>query len=137
MKKVIRLTESELIGLIKKIIKENDDSNIKHEHLKYNHPVTGDECEIKIAKRKSDDRYTAVLMCDMYHDGDPMVIASLPIFKRQPEQVSKVVCDNIEKTYEILDSIISSISEEPILNESIYSKYEILDEPITCSSELF
>lgn len=134
MKKVVRLTESELIGLIKKIIKENDE---RKEHLKYTHPVTGDECEIKIAKRKSDERYTAVLMCDMYHDGDPMVIASLPILKRTPEEVSKLICDNIERTYEILDSIISSVSDESILSESINSRYEVLDEPITCSADSY
>jgi len=137
MKKIVRLTESDLIGLIKKIIKENNENNVRHEHLKYNHPVTGDECEIKIAKRKSDERYTAVLMCDLYHDGDPMVIASLPIFKRQPEEVSKVVCDNLERTYEILDSIVSSISDVNMLSESINYRYELLDEPITCSADSY
>lgn len=134
MKKVVRLTESDLIGLIKKIIKENDE---RKEHLKYTHPITGDECELKIAKRKSDERYTAILICDVYHDGDPMVIASLPIFKRTPEEVSKVVCDNIERSYEILDSIVSSVKDVPMLNESISSRYEVFDEPITCSSDSY
>lgn len=134
MKKVVRLTESELIGLIRKIIKENDE---RREHLKYTHPVTGDECEIKIAKRKSDERYTAVLMCDIYHDGDPIVITNLPIFKRTPEEVSKVVCDNMERTYEILDSLVSSVSEIPMLSESTNSRYELFDEPITCSADSY
>jgi hypothetical protein len=66
-----------------------------------------------------------------------MVIASLPIFKRTPEEVSKVVCDNIERSYEILDSIVSSVSDLPMLNESISSRYEVFDEPITCSSDSY
>ena len=76
-------------------------------------------------------------MCDIYHDGDPIVITNLPIFKRTPEEVSKVVCDNMERTYEILDSLVSSVSEIPMLSESINSRYELFDEPITCSADSY
>lgn len=77
MKNVITLTESDLYRIVNRILKES----YSEEHLKYTHPKTGDECLIKVAKRKNDGRYTAVLTCDLYKDGDETVIAELPLLK--------------------------------------------------------
>ena len=92
MKNIITLTESDLYRIVKKVIKEN----YSEEHLKYTNPKTGDECKIKMAKRKNDGRYSAVLTCDIYNNGNESVIAELPIITRTKEQLIKGICNNIE-----------------------------------------
>lgn len=103
----IRLTESELVSLIKKIIKEE---KMSVEDIKYTHPRTGKECLIKVARHKFSDRpsgtYTAVLVCDLYDDGEYMPIAELPVFGSSFDEVSDFLCDNLDRTFEILDEML-------------------------------
>jgi hypothetical protein len=129
MKNVITLTESDLYRIVNRILKES----YSEEHLKYTHPKTGDECLIKVAKRKNDGRYTAVLTCDIYKDGDESVIAELPVIKNSKESVANFICDHIERTYEILDNMLIVNDEDYITENTKYGKFEIIDEPINCS----
>jgi hypothetical protein len=129
MKTIINLTESDLYRIVKRIIKEG----YSEEHLKYTHPRTGDECKIKVAKRKFDNRYGAVLTCDVHSDGNESVVAEIPVIKRNKEDVVKFICDHIEKTYEILDNMLTVTDDDFIMEGSEYSRFEIIDEPINCS----
>ena len=129
MKNIITLTESDLYRIVKRIIKEG----YSEEHLKYTHPRTGDECKIKVAKRKFDDRFGAVLTCDLYGDGNETVVAEIPVIKRTKEDVVNFICDHIEKTYEILDNMLTVTDDDYIMEGSEYGRFEIIDEPINCS----
>ena len=44
---IVNLTESDLYRIVKRVIKES----YSEEHPKYTNPKTGDECEIKMAKK--------------------------------------------------------------------------------------
>lgn len=134
----IRLTESELIRLIKKIITEEKTSV---EDIKYTHPRTGKECLIKVARHKYTNRpsgaYTAVVVCDVYDDGEYMVIAELPIFGGSFDEVSDFLCDNLDRTFEILDDMLDydKSGEELLEDYSKFSKWDIIEKPIVCSNE--
>ena len=133
----IRLTESELVNLIKKIIKEE---NTTFDDIKYTHPRTGEECLIKVAKYKHSNRggrqYSAVVLCDVYNDGEYMVIAELPVTGKSVDEVSDFICDNLDRTFEILDDMLDydKSGEELLEDYSKFSKWEIVDEPIVCSN---
>ena len=133
----IRLTESELISLIKKIIKEE---KISVEDIKYTHPRTGKECLIKVAKHKHSrnehSEYSAVVVCDVYGDGEYMVIAELPVFGGSFDEVSDFLCDNLDRTFEILDKMLDydKSGEEISENYSKFSKWDIIEKPIICSN---
>lgn len=133
MKNIITLTESDIYRIVKRVIKEG----YSEEHLKYTNPRTGKECKIKVAKRKHGDnnKFTAVLTCDEYDTGDESVIAELPVFKNTKEEVAKFICDHIERTYEILDSMLTVSDEDFITEDYEYSKFQVFDEPINCSVE--
>jgi hypothetical protein len=133
----IRLTESELVSLIKKIIKEEKTSV---EDIKYTHPRTGKECLIKVAKHKHSNRpsgaYTAVLVCDVYDDGEYMVIAELPVFGSSFDEVSDFLCDNLDRTFEILDEMLDYDKSGEEISESYskFSKWDVIEKPIVCSN---
>jgi hypothetical protein len=137
MKKKIRLTESELIRLIKKIIKEEKYSE---EDLKYTHPRTGVACKIKVAENKLTNRehskFSAILVCDNYNDGEYMVTAELPVSGPTSEYVSDFICENIERTYEILDEILDHEEfDDELMEDNQHRRWSIIDEPIKCSSD--
>jgi len=136
MKKKIRLTESELIRLIKRIIKEEKYSE---EDIKYTHPMTGEACKIKIAKNKVTNRegneYGAILICTDEEYGDDRIEAELPVFDRTAEAVSDFICENIERTFEILDDMLTYEEEEPISEEVYSQRWDIIDQPIVCSDQ--
>ena len=137
MKKKIILTETELIRLIKKIIKEE---NYSEEDLKYTHPRTGVACKIKVAENKVTNleyaKFGAILVCDNYNDGEYMVTAELPVHGPTPESVNDFICENIEKTYKILDDMLDHEEYDEELMEDIeHRRWNIIDEPIKCSSE--
>jgi hypothetical protein len=133
----IRLTESELVSLIKKIIKEE---KMSVEDIKYTHPRTGKECLIKVAKHKHSNRpsgaYTAVLVCDVYDDGEYMVIAELPVFGSSFDEVSDFLCDNLDRTFEILDEMLDYDKSGEEISESYskFSKWDVIEKPIVCSN---
>jgi predicted hydrocarbon binding protein len=132
----ILLTEDQFERLMKKILLENPES---FEDLKYAHPRTGKMCKIKVAKSKVSrndfENYGSVLVCDVYDDGQEMVVAELPVNGKSPQEVKDFICDNIERTYEILDDMLD-YDEDIEINESIsHRRWEIIDEPINCSSE--
>ena len=135
----IRLTESELVNLIKKIIKEEEATTF--DDIKYTHPRTGEECLIKVAKYKHSNRggrqYSVVVLSDVYNDGEYMVIAELPVTGKSADEVSDFICDNLDRTFEILDDMLDydKSGEELLEDYSKFSKWEIIDEPIVCSNE--
>jgi hypothetical protein len=135
MKKKIRLTESELIRLINKIVKEEKYSE---EDIKYTHPMTGEACKIKVARNKVTNRegneYGSVLIC-VDEFGDERIDAELPIYDRTPEAVSDFICDNLERTFEVLDDMLTYEEEEPISEEVYSQRWDIVDQPIVCSDK--
>jgi len=134
MKRQIRLTESELISLIKKIIKEEKYSE---EDLKYTHPRTGVACKIKVAENKVTNleygKFGAILVCDNYDDGEYMVTAELPVHGPTPESVSDFICENIERTYEVLDEMLDYPEEDDLMEDVGHRRWDVIDQPIVCS----
>jgi hypothetical protein len=134
----VRLTESELVSLIKKIIKEEKTTM---DDIKYMHPVTGKECLIKVAKHKYTSRfgaeYGSILVCDEYDDGEYIVVAELPVNGGSFEEVSDFICARLDRTFEILDDMLShkETEEELTENYSKYSKWDVIDQPIVCSDK--
>ena len=141
MKKIIRLTESELVGLIKKIIKEEKYSE---EDLKYFHPAIGKECKIKIGRNKYKtirrEGYKPVLVCDLHDTGNEFVIAELTFFAPTVEEVKDYICKNYDTVVAELDSLFGDKEqeEEETITETVESlKWEIIDEPIVCGTDEF
>lgn len=131
MRRKIRLSESELVKLIKNVIKEN---RYSEEDLKYTHPRTGESCKIKIAENKVSkqewDRFGSVLLCERW--GDDMIVAELPVNGPSFDHVRDFICDRLERTYEILDQMMD-YDDETELNESIYHRrWNVVDTPISC-----
>ena len=136
MKKKIRLTESELVRLIKKIIKEEKYSE---EDIKYTHPMTGEACKIKVARNKLTsmeyNQYGSILVCVDEEYGDDRIEAELPVNGSTPEDVSDFICENIERTFELLDDMLTYEEEEPISEEDYSQRWDIIDQPIVCSDK--
>jgi len=135
MKRNFILTENQYKRLIKKFINES----YSEEDLKYTHPVSGKECKIKVAKNNHTDlswnRYSAVLVCDLYEDGKESVVATLSITGNSPEKVKKFVCDNIELVYSELDEMMSDDIEYELNEDFNPDRWEVIDEPIKCDLE--
>lgn len=134
MKKIIRLTESDLARIVRKVLKEE---NYSEEDVKYTHPKTGESCKIKVALFKplleqGEERFHAVLVCPKYDEDT--VTASLPVVKRSFEDVNNFICKNLDRTYEILDEMLSSKSDD--IFESVESeRFKVIDKPIKCDVE--
>lgn len=131
MGKKIRLSERELVKLIKNVIVE---SNYSEEDLKYTHPVTGKSCKIKVAENKLShtdfNKFGSVLVCEDWDQ--EMVVAELPVFGPTFDYVKNFICDHVERTYEILDEMLSR-NEEHELSESInHRRWIVIDDPINC-----
>ena len=137
MKNIIRLTESQLINLIKGVIKEE---RYSEEDITYTHPYSGKECKIKIARNKLTDRkfseYGAVLVCDVYDNGKEMVIAEIPGTGPDPEYVNDLICNNIERVMSYLDHIFEG--EKEYISEDVNStRWDVIEDPIVCRSDKF
>ena len=136
MKKKIRLTESELIRLIKRIIEEEKYSE---EDIKYTHPMTGEACKIKVARNKLTsmefNQYGSILVCVDEEYGDDRIEAELPVNGSTSEEVSDFICENIERTFELLDDMLTYEEEEPISEEVYSQRWDIIDQPIVCSDK--
>jgi hypothetical protein len=136
MKKIIRLTESDLIRVIKKIIKEEKYSE---QDLTYFHPTIGKECKIKIARNKNrmgkNEEFRPVLVCDMYDTGNETIVAEVSFSATTIKEVKDFICDNYEMVVADLDSMFE---EEESITESVDSKrWDVIDEPIFCGSDEF
>jgi len=136
MKKKIRLTESELIRLIKRIIEEEKYSE---EDIKYTHPMTGEACKIKVARNKLTsmefNQYGSILVCVDEEYGDDRIEAELPVNGSTSEEVSDFICENLERTFELLDDMLT-YEEEELISEEVYSqRWDIMDQPIVCSDK--
>ena len=109
----------------------------EEEDLKYTHPVSGKGCKIKIARNNFTDRtwnqYSAVLVCDLYDDGYETIVATLPVTGNNPQEVKKIVCNNIEKLYQHLDDIMSDDYEIEINENENTNRWTLLNEPINCN----
>jgi hypothetical protein len=136
MKKKIRLTESELVRLIKKIIKEEKYSE---EDIKYTHPMTGEACKIKVARNKLTsmeyNQYGSILVCVDEEYGDDRIEAELPVNGSTSEEVSDFICENLERTFELLDDMLTYEEEEPISEEVYSQRWDIMDQPIVCTDK--
>jgi hypothetical protein len=136
MKKKIRLTESELVRLIKKIIKEEKYSE---EDIKYTHPMTGEACKIKVARNKLTsmeyNQYGSILVCVDEEYGDDRIEAELPVNGSTSEEVSDFICENLKRTFELLDDMLTYEEEEPISEEVYSQRWDIIDQPIVCSDK--
>lgn len=132
MGRKIRLTESELIKLIKNVISE---SKYSEEDLKYTHPRTGEMCKIKVAEHKINvdidfKRFGAVLICEQW--GEEMIVAELPVSGPTFDSVRDTICTHLERTYEILDEMLRD-EEEYELSESLDNRrWKVVDNPIAC-----
>jgi len=138
MKKIIRLTESELIGLIRTIIKEEKYSE---QDLTYFHPTIGKECKIKIARNKNKmartEEYKPVLVCDMYDTGNETVVAEISFSSKSKEEVKDFICDNYEMVIAELDSMFDGQEQESIMEAIDSRRWDVIDEPIFCGSDGF
>jgi hypothetical protein len=136
MKKKIRLTESELIRLIKRIIEEEKYSE---EDIKYTHPMTGEACKIKVARNKLTsmefNQYGSILVCVDEEYGDDRIEAELPVNGSTSEEVSDFICENLERTFELLDDMLTYEEEEPISEEVYSQRWDIIDQPIVCTDK--
>ena len=136
MKKKIRLTESELIRLIKRIIEEEKYSE---EDIKYTHPMTGEACKIKVARNKLTsmefNQYGSILVCVDEEYGDDRIEAELPVNGSTSEEVSDFICENLKRTFELLDDMLTYEEEEPISEEVYSQRWDIIDQPIVCSDK--
>ena len=141
MKSKIRITESELINLIKKVIKEEEYSE---QHLEYNHPRAKElelendgRCTIQIAQNRNTNNYSPVLVCTKYNQS--IVSAELPAKSKNVEDLKHFICNHIERSYELLDEMLGGkVEDDEELNEDFtYDRFQVLDNPIVCSSELF
>ncbi len=137
MKKIIKLTESDLTRIVKRVIRES----YEEMDLKYENPQTGQEGLIKVAENKFSknpaNKYLGVLVVEDGLGGY-MVRAQIPAFGKTPEDVKKIICGNLKRTYEILDEILYKTPEDEMNeNYNVGDKYEIIDEPIVCGSGLF
>jgi hypothetical protein len=131
MGRKVRLTESELIKLIKNVISEGTYSE---EDLKYTHPRTGEMCKIKVAESKTRDRdfdrFGSVLVCEKW--GSEMIVAELPVSGPSFEYVRDFICKHIERTYEIIDEMLGD-EEEYELSESMDNRrWRVVNNPISC-----
>lgn len=141
MKRKYTLTESELIRLIKSVIKEEKET-VKH--LKYSHPhyeeleLDNDgECTIQIAKKTNkENTYGVVLVCSRYNK--PIILAELGPTAENPDDLKDFICSHIERAYEILNDIVSNPDKQGELTEDFeFERFNVIDEPITCNPNLF
>lgn len=132
MKKIIKLTESDLTRIVRRVLSEEKYSE---EDLKYAHPRTGEMCKIKIAEfkplaEKGEKRYHGVLVCPVF--GSDSIVAELPVIKRSFEDAKDFICKNLNRTYEILDDMLSGKDEDDLLESVESQRFRVIDKPLYC-----
>jgi hypothetical protein len=132
MKRRIRLTESQLVSLIQRIVEEEKYSE---EDLTFPNEVYGKDCIIRAARKKRTNmpgrEYGAVVLCDVNDTGNLFVVGELTVFGKTEEEVNQRICQNIEQVKAEYDELFQG--EEETLMESIESsRWDVSDRPISC-----
>ena len=101
--------------------------------------MTGEACKIKVARNKLTsmefNQYGSILVCVDEEYGDDRIEAELPVNGSTPEDVSDFICENLERTFELLDDILTYEEEEPISEEVYSQRWDIMDQPIVCTDK--
>lgn len=133
MKRRIRITESQLKSLIKKIVEREE--KYSEEDLKFPNEVYGKDCIIRVAKKKKTNmpgrEYGAVVLCDINDDGNLFVVGELTVFGKTEEQVNKLICQNIELVKAEYDELFQE-TEEPLMESIESSRWVVSDSPVKC-----
>jgi hypothetical protein len=155
MKRTIRLTESDLARIVKRVIREskinNDNSNSSFSDPTFENDEGNKFCTLKIAKYRhvSEDnpiKYSVILICDheledengeIYYD---QRVTEFGQFRGSSfDRVNKNVCKYLpELSNEIEDYINRKDNYLDELNENTeVGNWEVYDQSINCSSDLF
>lgn len=131
MKRKIRLTESQLVSLIQRIVEEEKYSE---EDLTFYNETYGKDCLIRVAKRKHSNiprrKYGAVVLCDVYDTGNPLVVGELTVFGNTEEEVKEFICQNLEEVKSEYEDLFQG--EEPLMESIESSRWDVSDSPISC-----
>lgn len=134
MKRKIRLTESQLVSLIQRIVEEEKYSE---EDLKFYNETYDKDCIIRVARKKQSNipgrKYGAVVLCDVNDTGNLFVVGELTVFGKTEEEVKEFICQNIEEVKAEYDQLFNGEeNEEPIMESIESSRWDVSDEPISC-----
>lgn len=147
MKKIIRLSEEDLSRFIKKIVLEYEseqNDQTFYNDLTFENPKKNKYCKLKVGKMRhfSEENpfiYSPILICNNDRLGEDVIQFEFgELRSRTPKIVSEKVCKYLPKLSSMIERIISKDEESFDLSENtIMNRWEILDEPINCDSDLF
>lgn len=131
MGRKIKITESQLDRLLKRIINEDENSG---GDLKFYNETYNKDCVIRVARKKDSttpNPYRAVVLCDVFDDGELYVVGELSVYGNSEKEVNDFICDNLEKVKEEFDYLFGD-NEEPLMESVQSSRWDVSDNPITC-----
>lgn len=134
MGRKIKITESQLDRLLKRIINEDENSG---GDLKFYNETYKKDCIIRVARKKDSatpNSYRAVVLCDVFDDGELYVVGELSVYGKSEEEVNEFICDNLEEVKKEFDELFGVI-EEPLMESVKSSRWDVSDNPITCEIE--
>lgn len=133
MKRRIRITESQLASLIKKITESEEKSS--EEDLTFYNDTYGKDCIIRVAKKRNSNmpggKYSAVVLCDVNDTGNLFVVGELMVSGETEKEVNKFICQNIETIKDEYDELFRD-TEETIMEAIESSKWIVSNKPINC-----
>lgn len=144
MKKIIRLSEGDLSRFIKKIVLEYENEQTFYNDLTFENPKNNKYCKLKVGKMRFSSEenpfvYSPILICNDDILGEDVVKFEFgELRSRTPETVSKKVCKYLPILSSKIEKILNREDEVFDLSENtMMDRWEILDEPINCNSDLF